>query len=352
MPDGIDHSAWDDALATLVERRGEADTEVVDQSLQERLRAAAVDTGAIEGLYATDRGFTLSVAQQAISMDQAEVEKGGDFRANFEAQLEGFELALDAATTATPLSEAFIRRLHEVTCAGQQTYRVLTPVGVQERRLVTGSYKTDPNHVQLGDGSFHAYAPVAQVADEMHRLVQQVRSVDFEAAHPVVQAAFAHHAFTWIHPFPDGNGRVARLLASIWLLRAASIPLWIEPTDRERYLDALAKADAGNAGTLIGLIGDVSLRLLRELGIAVGYSAAPADALPGACEAVRERLSALLDDTTPLPDVTAGPDRHHAVRVVLHDLDESFSSDEVMPVISAQADRRLSAIAEVLSRRQ
>ncbi len=262
-PDDVDLSAWDDASGSLAARRSEADREALDASVQERLRAAAVDTGAIEGLYTTDRGFTLSVAQQVISLDQAEVEKGADFRRNFEAQLKGFELALDVATSATPISEALIRRLHEVTCAGQTGYRVLTPLGVQERRLPLGSYKSEPNHVQLGDGSFHAYAPADRVPDEMHSLVEQIGSSEFEAAHPVIQAAYVHHAFTAIHPFADGNGRVARLLASIWLLRAASIPLWVEPTDRDRYLDALRAADGGDGGGFVEHIGRMSLRLLR-----------------------------------------------------------------------------------------
>lgn len=269
VPEKIDVAAWDEAAESLSAWRGEADPVVVDAALAERLRAAAVDTGAIEGLYTTDRGFTLSVAQQSISLDQAEVEKGADFRRNFEAQLEGFELALDVATAATPMSEALIRRLHEVTCAGQGSYRVLTPLGVQERRLALGAYKTDPNHVQLGDGTFHAYAPVGQVADEMHCLVEQVGSAEFQATHPVVQAAYAHHALTVIHPFADGNGRVARLLASIWLLRAASIPLWVEPGDRDRYLDALVAADRGDETDLIDLVAEVSLRLLRELQLAI-----------------------------------------------------------------------------------
>ncbi len=237
--------------------------------MTERLRAAAVDTGAIEGLYSTDRGFTLLVAQETISLDQAEVEKGAEFRRNFEAQLEGFQLSLDVATSATPISEALIRRLHEVTCAGQPVHRVITSHGVQERQLVLGSYKTEPNHVQLGDGSFHAYAPVEEVPHEMRRLVEQLRSPEFESAHPVVQAAYAHHALTSIHPFADGNGRVARLLASIWLLRAASIPLWVEPTDRDRYLDALESADNGSGGRFVDLVKATSLTVLRELSLVV-----------------------------------------------------------------------------------
>ncbi len=277
LTDGVDLSEWDNAKATLGERRAAADPAVVGAALQERLRAAAVDTGALEGLYTTSRGFTRSVAELTISLDQAEVEKGADFRRNYEAQLEGFEMALDVATRAVPITESLIRQIHEVTCAGQRSYRVLTPLGVQERPLTLGTYKEHPNHVQLGDGTFHAYAPVSRVAEEMHRLIEELRSPAFEAAHPVVQAAYAHHALTWIHPFPDGNGRVARLLASIWLLRSASIPLWIDARDstRTRYLDALAAADDGDPDALVDVIARANLGVLR--GISTSLSAALAE---------------------------------------------------------------------------
>ena len=95
--EALTFDAWDDAARTLAARRRSASPEAVADALRERLRAAAVETGAIEGLYSTDRGFTMSVAQQTISMDQAEVEKGAAFRRTFEAQLEGYELALDVA---------------------------------------------------------------------------------------------------------------------------------------------------------------------------------------------------------------------------------------------------------------
>jgi len=261
--------SWDDAAARLAVVRHRTPVDEVRAALDEVLRAAAVDTGAIEGLYAADRGFTLSVARNVISLDQAEVEAGIGFRRSFEAQLAGFELALQLATGDEVVTEAALREVHDVTCAGQDTYRILTPVGVQERALSRGSYKTDPNHVQLADGSFHSYAPVDRVPEEMHRLVTEMRSEAFLAAPAVVQAAFSHQAFTAIHPFADGNGRVARLLASVWLLRAASIPLWVETTDRTRYFDALAAADRGDRQPFLRLITSLSLSLLRELALVI-----------------------------------------------------------------------------------
>lgn len=264
---GLD--GWDEAKRQLVQQRAQVDPDVSTRLVTEALRGAAVDTGAIEGLYRTDAGFTWSIAVESISLAEAERQKGKAFRPNFEAQLAAFELVLDVATRATPVSEALVRRLHEVTCAGQPTYEVFTAVGLQEQALRLGEYKVHPNSPQLPDGSFHAYAPVLDVVAEMVRLVEQFRSTSFVEAHPVVQAAYAHHAFVHIHPFADGNGRVARLLASIWLLRAASIPLWVRSDDRDVYLASLRTADGGDRGPWVDFVGEASLQLLREASLAL-----------------------------------------------------------------------------------
>ena len=56
-------------------------------------------------------------------------------------------------------------------------------------------------------------------------------------------AAWVRHRFTQIHPFQDGNGRVARLLATLVFSRAEWLPLVVRRDDRVRYLDALEAAD-------------------------------------------------------------------------------------------------------------
>jgi len=267
--------SWDDAAAHLASVRAAASVVEVTTRLEEVLRGAAVDTGAIEGLYSADRGFTRSVARNKISLDQAEVEAGLGFRRSFEAQLAGFELALQLAIGDEVVTEAAIREIHRVTCADDSTYRVLTEHGVQERDLVLGSYKDEPNHVELADETMHAFAPVDLVPDEMHRLVEEMRSEGFSAAHPVVQAAFVHFAFVSVHPFADGNGRVARLLASIPLLRAVSIPLWVEVSDRPRYIDALESADRDDRQPFLRFMTSTTLSLLRELTVTLPTPSPP-----------------------------------------------------------------------------
>src|SRR5262249_14229046 len=155
---------WERFAEELGKRRGAAAPDQLDRAVREAVRAAALDTGALEGLYEVDRGFTMTVAQQAFAWEHALAERGERVRVLFEAQLAGYELVIDVVTRQKPMSEAWVRVLHERLCAPQDTYRVLTEIGWQEQALPLGTYKQFPNHVRLPDGSYHAYAPVATVA--------------------------------------------------------------------------------------------------------------------------------------------------------------------------------------------
>ena len=74
------------------------------------------------------------------------------------------------------------------------------------------------------------------------------------SANPVESLAAAHGAFERIHPFLDGNGRTGRLLLNLLLVRSGYPPSVIYTRDRNRYLRALRRADAGDPGPLGELI--------------------------------------------------------------------------------------------------
>jgi Fic family protein len=241
----VDEGRWE-RYASLLQQRSELTPELLARARDVAKRAAAVDTGAIEGLYEVDRGFTFTVALQMAAWESALDAKGARVRSLVESQMGAYDFVLDFATRATPIAEVWIRTLHEVMCRGQETYAVYTEIGLQEQPLPLGAYKALPNHVMKSDGIVHSWAPVDLVPAEMQRLCAELRSVDFENAHPVLQASYAHYAFVSIHPFADGNGRVARALASVYTYRALSVPLVILAEHRTEYRAALEKADAGD----------------------------------------------------------------------------------------------------------
>jgi Fic family protein len=241
----VDTARWDRYNASLKDQPG-LSPEVLNRAREIAKRAAALDTGAIEGLYEVDRGFTYTVAFETAAWEVELAKKGENVRPLFEAQLHAYDYVLDLATKAEPISEAAIRVLHEEVCRAQATYRVMTAVGPQEQALTKGRYKVLPNHVRTRDGVDHSYAPVDVTPAEMARLISELRSEGLMAAHPVLQAAYAHYGLVVIHPFADGNGRVARALASAFTYRAISMPIMILSEHKESYLDALEAADQGN----------------------------------------------------------------------------------------------------------
>jgi Fic family protein len=62
---------------------------------------------------------------------------------------------------------------------------------------------------------------------------------------PLEAAVQVHYRLVSIHPFIDGNGRTARLLMNLLLLRAGFTPALIAVEDRPKYLNALEKAQTG-----------------------------------------------------------------------------------------------------------
>jgi Fic family protein len=273
---------WEDHVAELrYLRAGNPSPDVLDQAVSTAMRAAAFDTGAIEGLYSTDRGLTMTVATQAASW-QADLDaREPDARTYFEAQLEAYDLVMDVVAEARPITEVWIRQLHEVLTGPQDTYVVQTPVGPQDRPLPRGEYKVDPNHVKLGDGTIHPYAPVEATAPEMARLVGEIVSPIFAEAHPVIQASYVHYCLVAIHPFADGNGRVARAVASTYLYRGASIPLMILVDQRNPYFMSLEAADRGDRGVFVRFVADAAQSAIGMVieSIRTALAPRPADAI-------------------------------------------------------------------------
>lgn len=75
-----------------------------------------------------------------------------------------------------------------------------------------------------------------------------------EDMHEVVKSAIFHHRFVWIHPFFDGNGRTARLLFNLLLMKEGYPPAIILKNDRKKYYEALNQANNGSYGKLVLLI--------------------------------------------------------------------------------------------------
>lgn len=259
----LDFSEWSDngsvdqaALLNRIQSVQQISASRFDMAVKFVARAAAVDTGAIEKLYDTDRGFTYAVAAQTNAIDYIQNRRGDEFATHFSAHLKAYEFILDHATGFFPLAQTRIRELHEVLCEHQSTYRVRAGDKWEMRPLRKGAYKSDPNTVTKADGNKHYYCPPERVDYEVQGMIDQTETDGFKCSSGVVQAAYTHHVLTQIHPFSDGNGRVSRAVASIYLVRELGIPLLIHADQRDLYFDALESADSGKPGKFVDFVYD------------------------------------------------------------------------------------------------
>jgi Fic family protein len=235
-----------------------ATSEALDDMLGVASRWAAASTGAIEGLYELDRGVTITIARTAAAWNQAEAVTSPEAATLMRDQLAGYDYVLDATTKNTEITEYWVKELHRVICTSQKTYRVYSPpVGWQDRHLELGAYKTEPNNpYNIESETIHGYADPLEVVAEMGRLMSELRTDEFKKAHPVRQAAYAHYAFVCIHPFADGNGRVSRAFASVFLYRRPGMPLVIFADQKPGYIAALEAADKGDPAAFLRYIAD------------------------------------------------------------------------------------------------
>lgn len=127
-----------------------------------------------------------------------------------------------------------IQKIHEIVTAG-----ILEEAGRYRTKNVriTGATKTPPD-----------WSKVVNLMDEF------IENIEKSEKNPIETSAFLHHRFVEIHPFIDGNGRVARLLTNMYLIGLGYSPIVIKAEDRKKYYKHLKAADAGNPGPFANFI--------------------------------------------------------------------------------------------------
>lgn len=158
----------------------------------------------------------------------------------------GFKMMEEEARLKnTPLSQNFIRELHKVLLREDYMVYKNLPGGFTTSYMIhAGQYKTRPNSVITRYGDRFDYASPEETPALMADLVDWYNEAEQSAKyHPVELAALFHYRYIRIHPFEDGNGRIARLLVNYILARHDWPMIVIRSKDKFYYLDALHKSD-------------------------------------------------------------------------------------------------------------
>jgi Fic family protein len=168
-------------------------------------------------------GNSLTLRETAEVIDHGITVGGKSLRDHLEA-VDHYDALLwmrDMAATSTPITEQVVCELHRRIVARSQP-------------AMAGTYSRLPRRIAGSPVVFPNPMKIPQLREEFDAWLQ--------AASPGPASAFdAHFRLTAIHPFSDGNGRTARLLMNLLLIRDGYPPVAVRPEDRKTYLDALER---------------------------------------------------------------------------------------------------------------
>ena len=251
----VDEPRWNRFAHVLARRRGAAGESAWADARERLLRAAALDSTALDGLFPANPELTTMVLGGSISRPDGD-EPTDPIEVVAECHRRALVLAGEFAAEGRGIASHLIAVLQDVITESQATYSVTTEYGdTVEVDLPRRQYKPVSNYLLLPRGELAVFTPASMVAAEMERLSAELSSRPFAALHPAVQAAYAHYALTAIHPFADGNGRLARTVASIFLMRSAGVPLIVFAEQWPAYYQALSAAtQAGDCQALVDLV--------------------------------------------------------------------------------------------------
>jgi len=134
-----------------------------------------------------------------------------------------------------PVTEALCFKLHQAIQT-ENVNDIYKPYG-DWKKEVNGTYTVDSNNQQV----YLEYAlpeDVPKLMDEIMQTINSANQVSLQQAH--VWYARIHVGIVHIHPFWDGNGRIARLLANVPLLKSGLPPIVIPQEKRREYIQLLA----------------------------------------------------------------------------------------------------------------
>ncbi len=226
----------------------------------------------IEGHYTRPRDIQRALEGK---LDQDEKRRNYQIEAAAHVRVQAeIEKQAAAGTLPEPASKEFIRWLHRafyknvpdemLHIQGKDTDFIMQP----------GEWRSKPEHDNIVGR--HIPPSSGRVAEFMNYFEERYCFAQLGTAGRILAIGAAHHRFNYIHPFPDGNGRVSRLVSHAMALRAGigAHGLWSisrglarglaqGPEGRAEYKAMMAMADTPRQGDLDGR-GNLSLQALNE----------------------------------------------------------------------------------------
>ena len=168
-------------------------------------------------------GNTLTLRETAEVIEHGITVGGKSLRDHLEAvdHYEAVQWMRELAARTTPIDESAMCEMHRRIVARSQP-------------AIAGIYSRLPRRIA---GSSVVFPNPAKIPQLMEEFAAWLKTAPLDPA----SVFEAHFRLTAIHPFGDGNGRTARLLMNLLLIRGGYPPIAVRPEDRKTYLDALER---------------------------------------------------------------------------------------------------------------
>ncbi len=181
-------------------------------------------------------GNTLTLQETKLVLEEGLTIGGKSLREHIEASnnAKAFDLMEELAKKKRSIDQITIQKIHEIVTKG-----ILDDAGRYRTRNVriAGAVKASPD-----------WSKIMKLMDELIEKIAESKE------HPVETTSFLHHRFVEIHPFSDGNGRVARLLMNLYLIARDYPTVVLKKEERGKYYKSLKTADAGNLASFANFI--------------------------------------------------------------------------------------------------
>ena len=202
-------------------------------------------------------GNSLTLKETYLVISEGITVKNKPLKDHLEAKdhYEALEFIMDLVEHKKPqtVSEQLIRTLHQIVVRDTE-------------KEWAGRYRN--SHVFIA-GAGHKPPEAILIPEKMAGLIHWFRGAQSKL-HSIELSALIHHKFVHIHPFFDGNGRTARLLMNVILMREGYPLAVILKNDRKKYYDCLARSDREDYAPLVRFVAqsverslDIYLKVLR-----------------------------------------------------------------------------------------
>jgi Fic family protein len=132
-----------------------------------------------------------------------------------------------------------------------------------------GRFKTFANATTSSTGTIIHYLQPDRVEGEMKKLILKTNSLIVNTdlkeleKHPITTATYFHNRFLEIHPFEDGNGRIARIITNQIFLKNDFPPIFLKSVNRDEYLKLFDVSTSDDIDKMRDFFGKLLLQSLE-----------------------------------------------------------------------------------------